>query len=507
MSGKITEAEKHILETMYDGDKDRDASAKIRGFLFQDLAAIEFLLEDDVQYVCIEFLEDIDVIYKDGTLKIIQVKYYPQTNLDKKEIMTDLYYQYLRLVLLKGKWNIKPQLLIHREKNISVTDETKMKEYVGAFSSEKYALIEDIETQLKKQIHPLNKKQQKAESFKRWANEKTITEFLKAFEIIKKGDIQSFQSEIENKMEKKFSGTALFSNQKDRKKILMGLAVLFVQQRYALNTLKFDEIRISKDEFETHIQKCLTQYADEHIVAYISAIAAERYEEIIFENENMTEKQVQMLSEIYRNTIQWIANSCDTVEGQFRVVNTLSNETKEKLEDFCSLGTLERLLEISGCKESIRNFFDYLWKIIFDICSKEKNFDIQKNKKLLHPEYYMDMENMRYICLRFPGDYAETSVILPPEAGDFKVKKKKICKRITEEKPRKWLMKYGKAGKYEYNYNVANMQENDVVTNMNDDWFVVECMQCVKKDGGEWTEIDDCEKCIFAEGCIKGMYE
>ena len=85
---------------MYEGDKARDASSKIRGFLFQDYITIMCLLKNEAEYVCTEYLEDINVFYKDGTFEVIQVKYYPKTSPDMKEITTDLYYQYLRAQML-----------------------------------------------------------------------------------------------------------------------------------------------------------------------------------------------------------------------------------------------------------------------------------------------------------------------------------------------------------------------------------------------------------------------
>ena len=51
------------LDFMYDGDKDRDAASKIRGFLFQDYVTIMCLLQDKVEYVCSEYLEDVDVFF------------------------------------------------------------------------------------------------------------------------------------------------------------------------------------------------------------------------------------------------------------------------------------------------------------------------------------------------------------------------------------------------------------------------------------------------------------
>ena len=73
---KLDSDEIQKLDEMYEGDSNRDASDKIRGFLFQDLVAIDFLLDDSTEYVCLEYLEDVDVFCKDGTVKIIQAKYY-----------------------------------------------------------------------------------------------------------------------------------------------------------------------------------------------------------------------------------------------------------------------------------------------------------------------------------------------------------------------------------------------------------------------------------------------
>ena len=81
------------LSIMYEGDKNRDAADKIRGFLFQDYITIRCLLQNQVKYVCSEYLEDVDVFFEDGTFEFIQVKYYPKTDPKVKKVKTDLYYQ------------------------------------------------------------------------------------------------------------------------------------------------------------------------------------------------------------------------------------------------------------------------------------------------------------------------------------------------------------------------------------------------------------------------------
>ena len=97
-----TKEEFNKLSVMYDGDKDRDATSKIRGFLFQDYITIMCLLQKQVKYVCSEYLEDVDVFFEDGTFEFIQVKVLSEDKSNIKEISTDLYYQYLRLQMLQS---------------------------------------------------------------------------------------------------------------------------------------------------------------------------------------------------------------------------------------------------------------------------------------------------------------------------------------------------------------------------------------------------------------------
>ena len=51
----LSKAEVDKIMVMYEGDKNRDASSKIRGFLFQDYVTIMCLLQDKVEYVCSEY--------------------------------------------------------------------------------------------------------------------------------------------------------------------------------------------------------------------------------------------------------------------------------------------------------------------------------------------------------------------------------------------------------------------------------------------------------------------
>ena len=73
-------SDNEILQYMYLGEENRDATSKIRGYQFQDVVAIYCLLDESVEYLCMEYVEDIFLARKteNGREYIVaQVKYYP----------------------------------------------------------------------------------------------------------------------------------------------------------------------------------------------------------------------------------------------------------------------------------------------------------------------------------------------------------------------------------------------------------------------------------------------
>ena len=147
---------------MYEGDKKRDATSKIRGFIFQDYITIMCLLRDKVEYVCSEYLEDVDVFYKNGKFEFIQVKYYPNTSPQREEIFTDLYYQYLRLKMLGSTLDAIPSLYIHRVPEINKPTLQEMKDYLKIKIPKKidYSTVEDSKKWLRSNIYTISKKKE-----------------------------------------------------------------------------------------------------------------------------------------------------------------------------------------------------------------------------------------------------------------------------------------------------------------------------------------------------------
>lgn len=75
----MNEQENLALKKGYLGEKRRDASSSIRGFVYQNLLAIEELIKEETERVFCEYIEDVTSVDKNGNCKIIQAKYYSST--------------------------------------------------------------------------------------------------------------------------------------------------------------------------------------------------------------------------------------------------------------------------------------------------------------------------------------------------------------------------------------------------------------------------------------------
>lgn len=498
--------EKQKLENMYLGDKNRDASDKIRGFLFQDLVAINYLLDKETEYVCLEFLEDVDVFCSDGTLKFIQVKYYPKTNPAMKEIITDLYYQYLRMEEFKLNMTKRPLLVIHREKKVTTPDFEKMIEYTNCSKSEKPDMIEDPTDWFKSKVYSLDRKEeQKKKLFKERAYEKSISRFLGDFDIIEEKNLSDYQKDVAEKLGKEFPESDIFDDDEDRKKILLGLALGYMQKRYTIDVLEFEQIKVVKNEFQKYILNIIDKQSEEHIAAYVRIIVGEQYITTMKKNPDMETEKVNLLNHIANNTQIWMSELAETKEGQYRIINTISHKDNDNVNGYMGLGFAKRMLKIAECREGIESFLRYLWKIMLNLCMYKVDFDMQKDKDMLTPQTYIDKSVGNYICTKFREDFVDTSVILPPvRYGMEEDDQKNICSRMYLEKPQKWFMAGEHCGRKEYRYSAANISDGNSVLDVDNDIYYIECMECIKVGMNQWNKIENCKKSIFSKDCVKG---
>ena len=500
---------------MYEGDKNRDASSKIRGFLFQDYITIMSLLQDKVEFVCSEYLEDVDVFYEDGKLDFIQVKYYPNTSPNKKEILTDLYYQYLRMQMLQSTLKAKPYLFIYRKPVVVKPTIEDMEKYVGLGTLlpkvVSYPTLQKSETWLRNNIYILdNKEKQKVKLFESMASENSIESFVKQLGISHQSSIIEYKEKLMEQLAKEFPNTVADSNEGNWKLILLGLAISYIHKRYTLVDPNFEQLRIAKNEFYDYMTDSIQTKTENTIVSYLLGIASEAYGEII-NNNILSDFQTHILNTIYQNTVVWIEGIANTVDGQYKLLNTFSTEDERKVYEYKMLALDARVIKIAECKSSYIVFLNYMWKIILNICQEKINqeADISANPDLFKPDYYIEQSVMEYVCFNFPDDkYVNHSVILPRVGGDFNSVKRKIVGRMVKmsQKPEKWFFENNKIlrGKNYYNYSTAEVNENPTVADLGEDSFYIECMDCIGIDESEWSIPEVCSECIFSEMCVGG---
>ena len=511
----LSKAEVDKIMVMYEGDKNRDASSKIRGFLFQDYVTIMCLLQDKVEYVCSEYLEDVDVFYEDGRFDFIQVKYYPNTSPDKKVISTDLYYQYLRLQMLQSTLEAKPCLFIHRETVVVKPTIQEMKNYVGLKrtlpKTVDYSIIQDPEKWLRDNIYTIDKKEnQKAIFFEKMASEQSIESFINQLSISPQLSICEYKEKLMERLVKQFPNTSNSGDEERWKLILLGVSILYIQRRYALVDSDFNKLRIAKNEFYEYMTESVKNKKESTIVSYLVGIASELYGEII-NNNPLSDLQIHILNLIYHNTVTWLENIANTVGGQYKLLNTFSTDDERKVFEYKVLSLDARLLKMAECKSSYIVFLSYMWKIILNLCQEKIKLetDITMNPDLFKPNYYIEQSVTEYVCFNFPDDkYISYSIILPRVGGDFNGVKRKIVGRMIKmsQKPEKWFFENNKIlkGKNYYNYSTAEINENPTVADLGEDSFYIECMDCIGIDETEWNIPEECSECIFSEKCVKG---
>lgn len=538
----LNPAEEAKLAIMYEGDRNRDASSAIRGFLYQDYITIDCLLRPEVEYVCSEYLEDVDVFYRDGEFEFIQVKYYPKKDPVMKEICTDLYFQYLRLRMLDSTLKPKPRLYIHGKKKVEKPEYTDVKAYVGLgdalLQTAAYPPVTEAGTWLREHVYlkenkqepeqngqekpkkrkPEKKKQNKAEQktslFTHMAAEDSLTAFTDALKVENPAGIEEYRQELMNTLAAAYPDPEQETDEEDWERILLGLAITRVQQRYLLEDPEFEDLRIGKEEFDTYMRQSARMKTEGTIAAYLVGCAADVYQEIIDHND-LSDLQHLLLNRIYRNTIQWIGQNGADPKGQFRLLNTLSKESAARVTNYKNQGIEDRLSAVLKCYDGLIDFFSYLWKIMLNICQEriKDQKEIQTHAALLDPGHYVDPEVSDYICLYFPGDCVRHSVILPTVNGRSRTVAQKIVSRMVNlredvPKPEKWFFgNYSNReilrGKYDYDLNMADVKEESTVVDMEKDSFYIECMNCININAGGWNQRESCGDCIFLEKCVE----
>lgn len=500
------------LSVMYEGDISRDASDKIRGFLFQDYITINCLLLDKVKYVCLEYLEDVDVFYNDDTFEFIQAKYYPSKSPKIDEISKDLYYQFLRLKMLNSGLKAKPCLYIYHKPDAQKPTAEDMKMYIGLGtalkSSVKYPANYDAKKWLKSNINTIKKKtDQQNLLFKNMASEESINQFIDEFLVCPQICIDEYAKDLKERLIAAYPNPD-YPNDDIWKEVLFGLAISFIQERYISSNRDFVKLRFDKTLFDAHMTTYTASKNDQIIVSYLVGLVLKKYEWINRFNA-LSDFQIQMLNFIYLNTVKWIKDVGMSKDWQYKLVNTIGPAESNEYDNYKFQSTIDRLGTIKECRFSFSNFLGCLWKIMLDICQDnlKETDNISIENDLFNPTYYIVHNVDEYICMNFPDDkYINYSVIVP--SGEPEDTKRLICSRMLniKPKPQKWFFKNtsSEIGRQNYKYSTMDAGESHSVIDQKDDEFFIECMSCLKTDSGGWNENDKCRECIFSEDCPNG---
>lgn len=514
----LTTNEQSSLEYLYNGEINRDASSKIRGFIFQDLIAVQSLLDTSTLWAVPEFIEDVITMSQSGAIRFIQAKYYSESSVEFEEIITDFYYEYLQLELLGCRTPCEFQLAVHTNKAFTKPDLSRVMRWISPTKNSKPTpptnagewlranIFEKKKKGAKGILRKLTKQERKKTLFQEFAYSQSIEKFYPLFSVSQEYNLDRYQSNLVSQLKIAFPPEKFMpvSNSNGYSQILMGLAMEFVQNRYKSTSPKFESLLLTKDNFSQNITAALTSTNDRNITAYLTGIVLNEYITILDSNPRLTEAQIKLLSEVCKNTKEWISDLASTVNGQFALINSMSKKNLAWLETFKAQDSNQRRDEIISCETEIRMFLDYLWKIICDIYREHYDSAAPIDASKLDPRTYIDSSEDQYICLRFPNDHVEKSAILPPIYWPKqRVEITNTYDRMEKCRPQKWYQSGPKRGIFTYKINPAEGNVSSSVADMAaDDIFFIECMECIAIDADGFSQTEKCSTCIFNEECI-----
>lgn len=500
----MTLTNEEIIGLMYKGEHNRDASSKVRGFLFQDLVAIDELLKDETEYVCTEYVEDV-FSAQEGKVYVIQVKYYPKSNVGMKEIVRDLYYQFLRLEVYGYKGKVIPQLSIYSEKEVNDVTLDELKQYIAVDKDQK----PDFEKNDIEEVYKENKDEAHKKCFNNYAYNKSMKKFIDVLAINKKYQrIGEYRKELEDKINEEIKSTSTISDENSRKTIAMGLAIRFIQDSYndAKNDSRteFEKKKRTRKEFLEYLQRNTCLINEECIGAYLEGVVYDIWSEKEEDNPSLTQNQLELLHIIVGNTAKWISQLCNNIKGQKQLINTISRRKKEYVDEYENFDIEERLTIVKEHRAELEDYLCFLWKILFDVNQDlvEKEFN-KKIKEILRIENYIDKSENKIIQLNFNSN-APTAVLLSG-IGDSRQgeKMRNILSRMRVSKPELWYLCGKNKGYFSYAQNISEIMQGLNVASIAQETFKIECMNCIKVDLGEWSKIDECNDTIFSEKCVE----
>lgn len=182
--------ELEFLSELRCGEKRRDASPTIRGFLYQDLLALDLLLSETGD-LCLEYIEDI-CLFSANRVCFYQVKYYPKSTLNSLTIARTLFYQYIRSQMIDKKSEIIKQLEIYlfyySNKEIEFVSDNFERDMKAKFPESKIPINDE---DLIDKINEMDSMEKREELLFSNRSNKYMQDFIKIIKFVKKEDFQN----------------------------------------------------------------------------------------------------------------------------------------------------------------------------------------------------------------------------------------------------------------------------------------------------------------------------
>lgn len=488
----------NYLADMHIGESRRDAAPGIRGFLFQDLLVVEELIKEETEFICSEFIEDVCAVTS-SSVRIIQSKYTPKTALNIEEITRELYYQYIKLRRYGYSGDIISVLGFHADE-AAVPDEETVKKYLNLPAGQKQfqGTTAEIKVKVMECIQASTKEKREDRLFAFFYEPKELRSFLGVYQMKEvKENIGSYRKALGVKLDNLLNTVCCpVENVDDRQNLFIALATKLVQERYNEPNQLTDKHellkyrKVQRKDFLAVLRQALASEPSFSIV--IQSFVDEAYCELV--DEPLSFDNRIRLNHLYASSYEWVKNNLDSRSGVIQLLNTVSTDMNVP-NDSDGLQIQRKALYI--CKERIMTFYRHIWKIKLDL--GQDTFE----ECLLH-------EIREYIAFSFQNqkDWSKRSIIMG-SIGDCPKRKVQYVQtrvRAWNDRPQKWYLRSTNIrGVGDYSINVAHIAAKKLdVTSISQDRFVVECMECIGIDEGEWATMANCVDNIFSEKCKYG---
>lgn len=478
------------------GEERRDASTKIRGFLYQDLLTLKVLSESDNETkVYCEWVEDI-YTENDGDISIIQAKYYPASTVKFSDIFEDMYYQFLKVKLYKINKSVSLKCYYHGDTEFS--KETCVSDFVYG-NVHKDLSDEEIQSILVKIKECSNMSERKNLIFSNLNKQQFMDEFN--LDIIKTGTIDDLYIAVKEALFNEYNNVGLLSriDNTQAKDILISIFVSLIQTKYYSGSELVDDRFIDKGMMKSHLKELL-ETEDENayrtlIIATMDNVIDHIYLDVLEETVDNQEvlKEYERLS---TSTKQFFKSFFAIKENRYKFINTISMQSYEELnlEKYSDLTFNEEFLLFVENKLKINSYIKTLWKIIFSLESKSEINDVLR-------------ANNDYV--EFVHENESTNLVLLSSelSSDATREYKKFLKRARtyRERPHKWYLRNCLKGIHNYDYDISDIDRDqlDISKIENENRFQVECMKCIKCDYKKMETKDNLHESIFSNKCME----